>query len=263
VLFSVYGLMLVLTQYLQNVQGYSAEGAGVILLAQTVPLIIFSPIAGNVAGRIGGRLPTLGALTAAVAGLAVVIAGVGTSMVLVCVGLVLIGLAAAFGLPTATNVAMESVPATRAGMASGILSAQRALGSTAGFAVMGTVLAAVVASTLPGKFERSLPAADVGPAVDAVVADANPRAVASIIGPGKPLPSNVASVPELVDAADDAFVEGIRLALATGLVLCLLTLIVAYFVLPRGTRRQQRRTERTDARRLAHDDPKSALPSAP
>ncbi len=37
-------------------------------------------------------------------------------------------------------------------MASGIMSAQRALGSTAGFAIMGSVLAAVVAATLPAKF---------------------------------------------------------------------------------------------------------------
>ncbi|MGH9270380.1 MAG: DHA2 family efflux MFS transporter permease subunit [Ilumatobacteraceae bacterium] len=254
VLFSIYGLYLVLTQYLQNVEGFSAEGAGLVLLAQTVPLIIFSPVAGRVAGRIGDRVPTLGALAAAVAGLAAIMTGVGTSLLVVCVGLVLLGLAAAFGLPTTTNVAMQSVPAERAGMASGILSAQRALGSTAGFAVMGTVLAAVVAGTLPGKFEPYLPAADVGPAVDVVVADANPRAVASIIGPGKPLPSNVASVPELVDAADDAFVEGIRIALATGLVLCLLTLIVAFFVLPRGTGRQQRVAETKDAHREATED---------
>ena len=260
VLFAVYGLLLVLTQYLQNVEGYSAEGAGLVLLAQTVPLIIFSPIAGNLAGRIGGRVPTLGGLAAAVAGLAIIIVGVGSSLPAVCVGLVLLGLAAAFGLPTATNVAMESVPAARAGMASGILSAQRALGSTAGFAVMGTVLAAVVAGTLPGRFEPYLPAADVGPAVDAVVADANPRAVTSIIGPGKPLPSNVASVPELVDAADDAFVEGIRIALATGLVLCLVTLFVAFFVLPRGTGRRQGRTERADAHHLADEDPARRAP---
>ena len=38
-------------------------------------------------------------------------------------------------------------------MASGILSAQRALGSTAGFAIMGSVLALTVAAVLPNKLE--------------------------------------------------------------------------------------------------------------
>lgn len=255
VLFAVYGLLLVLTQYLQNVRGYSAEGAGLVLLAQTVPLIVFAPIAGNLAGRVGDRLPTLGGLAAAVVGLAIIIAGAGGPLVLVVVGLLLMGLAPAFVLPVATNVAMASVPAERAGMASGILSAQRALGSTAGFAIMGTLLAAVVAGTLPDRVAPYLPAADRQQVVDRVVADANPRAVTSIIGPGKPLPSNVASVPELVAAADDAFVEGIRIALASGLVLCLLAFVAAFVVIPRGTRAQQRTAEANDATQLRAKDP--------
>jgi hypothetical protein len=36
-----------------------------------------------------------------------------------------------------TSLAMTAVPAERAGMAAGIMSAQRALGSTVGFAVLG------------------------------------------------------------------------------------------------------------------------------
>src|SRR5829696_3779838 len=40
ILFSVYGLLLVITQYLQNIRDYSPERAGVLLLAFTVPTII-------------------------------------------------------------------------------------------------------------------------------------------------------------------------------------------------------------------------------
>lgn len=234
-LFTVYGLLLVLTQYLQNVLDESASRAGLVLLALTIPIVVFSPVAGNVAGRVGGRWPTILGLLSNVVGVTLVIIGIGGPLVLVLVGLVFMGMASAFVLTPATNIAMASVPTKRAGMASGMLSAQRALGSTAGFAVMGSVLAAVVAARLPDRFAASLPAADVQPAVDVVVADANPRAVASIIGPGKPLPTDVASVPELVDAADETFVEGIRIALASGLVLCVLALVAAWFVFPRRT----------------------------
>ena len=59
-------------------------------------------------------------------------------------GLVLVGAGAGLSISPTTNVAMSSIPPDRAGMASGIMSAQRALGSTAGFAVMGSVFAAVV-----------------------------------------------------------------------------------------------------------------------
>ena len=76
---------------------------------------------------------------------------------------------------------MASIPADRAGMASGIMSAQRALGSTAGFAIMGSVLAAVVGSaTLPGRFAPYLPEPAAAPRRSTpVVDDANPRAVVS------------------------------------------------------------------------------------
>jgi hypothetical protein len=119
-------------------------------------------------------------------------------------------------------------------MASGIMSAQRALGSTAGFAIMGSVLAAVVGSVLPAKFEPFLPEPARTEAVQAVVDDANPRAVVALIGPGKPLPDAVAERQELVDAADDAFAEGIRAALTVGLVLSILVLIAGAKVFPRG-----------------------------
>ena len=56
--------------------------------------------------------------------------------------------AAALCLTPITTLAMTSVPRERAGMASGIMSAQRAIGSTVGFAVMGSVLAAWLSATL-------------------------------------------------------------------------------------------------------------------
>ncbi len=71
-------------------------------------------------------------------------------------------------------------------------------------------------------------------AVEAVVDDANPRAVVALIGPGKPLPDAVAERHELVDAADDAFAEGIRTALAIGVVLSVLALIAGAKVFPKG-----------------------------
>ena len=42
-------------------------------------------------------------------------------------------------------------------MASGILSSQRAIGSTAGFAIMGSVFAATISIVLPGNLEPHIP----------------------------------------------------------------------------------------------------------
>jgi MFS family permease len=234
VLFCVYGLLLVLTQYFQNVRDYSPERAGVVLLAYTGPMIVLSPVAGAMAAKDGGRRPTLAGVTSLILGLLVIIVGIGRPLVLVIVGLLLVSVATGLSLSPTTNVAMSSIPPERAGMASGIMSAQRALGSTAGFAIMGSVLAAVVGSVLPAKFEPYLAEPARTAAVEAVVDDANPRAVVSLIGPGKPLPDAVADRQELIDAADDAFADGIRIALSVGLVLAILALIAGAKVFPKG-----------------------------
>jgi EmrB/QacA subfamily drug resistance transporter len=236
ILFSVYGLLLVITQYLQNVRGYSPETTGLIMLAFTAPTIVLAPIAGGLAAREGGRRPTLAGLTLLVIGLGVVTVGVGNPLGILIVGLFLVGVAAGLSVAPTTNVAMASIPPDRAGMASGIMSAQRALGSTAGFAVMGSVLAAVVATTLPARFEPYISQPPRQEVVDQVVEDANPRAVTSLIGPGKPLPDDVSKSSELVAAADDAFSRGIRAALLVGAVLTLGALIAGFFIFPRGTK---------------------------
>ena len=236
VLFSVYGLLLVITQYFQNVQTYSPERAGVLLLAFTVPTIIFAPIAGSVTARSGGRGPTLAGVSLLVAGLVVIAAGVGGALALVLIGLALIGTAGGLAVAPTTNVAMASMPSDRSGMASGIMSAQRALGSTAGFAIMGSVLAAVVAATLPSNLAPLLADPPRQQVVETVVDDANPRAVVSLIGPGKPLPDEVAQTDELVDAADDSFVAGIRAALLVGGGMTVAALVVGTLIFPKGTR---------------------------
>ena len=147
---------------------------------------------------------------------------------------------------------MASIPPDRAGMASGIMSAQRALGSTAGFAIMGSVLAAVIATTLPARFEPYVSEPPRQQLVDQVVEDANPRAVTSLIGPGKPLPDDISKQDELVDAADDAFIRGMRIALIIGAVLTLGALIAGFFIFPRGARDES--DEETEATDLAVEE---------
>jgi EmrB/QacA subfamily drug resistance transporter len=235
VLFGIYGTMLVITQYFQNVRDYSAEEAGFLMLAMTIPVMVLAPIAGRLAARIGGRRPTLIGVSLIASGLVVLTVGVGGNLVWTLVGLALVGGAGGLAVAPVTSVAMSSIPEDRSGMASGILSAQRALGSTAGFAIMGSVLAAVVSLTLPDKFEPYLPDEQQrDEAVEEVVEDANPRAVTALLGPGQPLSDDVKEAPELEQAADDAFVEGIRAAVAVAFVLVVGTLVAGYLIFPKS-----------------------------
>lgn len=234
VLFTVYGTLLLVTQYFQNIRGYGPIHTGLLMLSMTAPSVVAAPIAGRMTGRYGARLPTLLGVGAICAGTLLLATTTGGAVIVTLAGLALTGVAGSLAVAPATTIAMRAVPADRSGMASGIIGVQRALGSTAGFAVMGSVLAAVISMQLPHAFEPALPdRSERQVAVDRVVADANPRAVAAVAGPGKPLPESVAGVDELLSAADRTFVTGMRAAWLFGFLVVVATFVAGWFVLPR------------------------------
>jgi EmrB/QacA subfamily drug resistance transporter len=234
ILFCAYGTLFIVTQYFQNVREYSPEKTGVLMLAFTVPSIILSPIAGRVAANEGGRRPALLGSALAVIATGIWAATDASELWITLIALAFLGAGAGLGIPSSTSVAMGGIPPERSGMASGILSSQRALGSTAGFAIMGSVLAITVSTALPGRLETLVPNEAQREEVSETVADdANPEAIATLIGPGKPLPDNVQTEDEILEATDDVFIDGIRLAMLVGCAIVLSALIVGWFVFPR------------------------------
>ena len=233
-LFCVYGTLFVITQYFQNVRDYSPERAGMLMLSFTLPAVVLAPIVGRIVAARGGRGPSLVGLTCAVLGTAILATGDASHLPVTLAGLTLVGATGGIAVASATSIAMSGIAPERSGMASGILSSQRALGSTAGFAIMGTVLAVTVAGVLPERLESSIPSsADRTAVVDQVVADANPNAVTALIGPGKPLPDKVREDDDVLAATDAAFVSGIRVAMAVGCGVALSALVLGWFLFPR------------------------------
>ena len=151
-------------------------------------------------------------------------------------GLVFVGVGAALCLTPITSLAMTAVPAERAGMASGIMSAQRALGSTVGFAVLGSILAAALTATLSAHLAGALPDPTERKEVAAtIIGNANPRAYTAEIGPGRPIQHlDAATQKAILAAADSDFVEGIRFSLATAMVFLALVLAAGFAWFPRG-----------------------------
>jgi EmrB/QacA subfamily drug resistance transporter len=237
-LFCVYGTLFIITQYFQNVRDYSPVETGFLLLAMTIPTIILSPITGRVVAARGARGPTLIGLASVACGTGLLAATDASSLAIVLVGIALVGVSAGMSVAAATSEAMGSIPPERSGMASGILSSQRALGSTAGFAIMGSILAVTISSALPGDLESVIPnKKDRDEVVEQIVDDANPQAVAGLIGPGKPLPKNVKEDDEALAAADDAFVEGIRIAMLVGFLVSGSALVLSWRLFPKGRER--------------------------
>ena len=77
VLFGIYGTMLVVTQYFQNIKDYSAIEAGFLMLALSLPVVVLAPLAGRLVARYGGRSVTLFGVLSIFTGLLVLAVGVG------------------------------------------------------------------------------------------------------------------------------------------------------------------------------------------
>jgi EmrB/QacA subfamily drug resistance transporter len=137
----LFGALFLMSQFFQICLGYSPLGAGVRLLAWSMPPMFIAPIAGVLADRYGNRpFMALGmALQAAGLAWVALIAAPGVSYGEVGVALLIAGIGTSFCFPTVANAIMGSVPLKEAGVASGANSTIRELGGVFGIAVLATV----------------------------------------------------------------------------------------------------------------------------
>ena len=114
--------------------------------------------------------------------------------------------------------------------------AKRALGSTVGFAVLGSVLAAFLTMTLGEHLAHSLPdPVERKEVVETIIGNATPRAYTAEIGPGRPIQHvDPATQAAILTAADSDFVQGIRMSLATAILVLAIVLAAGYAWFPRG-----------------------------
>jgi MFS family permease len=169
--FGMFGSIFLLSQYLQNVQGYSPLEAGVRTLPWTGMPMIVAPIAGALTDRIGGKplLVTGLALQAvALAWMALIISPtVPYADMVAPFALAGIGMGLFFA-PVAT-VVMSSVKLVEAGQASGANNAIRELGGVFGVAVLASIFAHQGGYGSPDLFtDGILPALWVGAGVVAL-----------------------------------------------------------------------------------------------
>jgi len=236
VLFTIYGMLLLTTQFLQNVRGYPPQVTGLMMLPFSASVTIVSPLVGRMVGRFGARPPILVGLACMIVGLVVLMIGGHGSTWVVIAGLGITGCGGALCLTPITTLAMTSVPPQRAGMASGIMSAQRAIGSTVGFAVMGSVLAAWLSATLQSDLVPVVrDPAERRAVAQAIVASANPRAHVAEIGPRQPIAyPDAATQAAIVAVAEVDFVQGIRAALGLAAMVLAAVLLAGWRWFPRG-----------------------------
>jgi EmrB/QacA subfamily drug resistance transporter len=140
--------LLVNTLYLQDVRHYSALHAGLLLLPLAVASVIFGPLNGRLLAKHGPRVSFLIAGTAlTVAGLMLTRVSHTTPLWWLFCAYAAMGIGnSAVGAPI-THTAVAGMPLTQSGVAAGINSTTRQIGSTLGVAIAGATLAATDTST--------------------------------------------------------------------------------------------------------------------
>ena len=137
-----YGVVFVLSLFLQQQRGLSTLQTGLAFVPMTVLGAVMNLLAAKAAARFGARAPIAAGLLLMVAGLLAVASAAGSAPTPVLALLLApIGSGGALAVPAATALLLEHVPAERAGTASGVLNTCRQLGAALAVAVFGALLA--------------------------------------------------------------------------------------------------------------------------
>ena len=140
--FSVFSVGLLVALFLQIVQHHSVATTGLLMLSQPIVMAGLSPVFGQLSDRVGSRaLTTVGMVTIAGALflLAALPGGASAAWIVLCLGLLGIGMAA-FSSPNEA-AALGAAPRVRLGAASSILGSARYIGQFLSLSVLGAVAA--------------------------------------------------------------------------------------------------------------------------
>ncbi|MES9507438.1 MFS transporter [Streptomyces sp. NPDC000609] len=212
------GLVFFLSQFLQLVQGRGPLEAGLAELPAAVGAVVAGLIAGRAARRFSVRSVVTGGLGAiGLALAAVTLIHRETAYPLIGAVLLIVGVGAGFAFTVTSDVILSSVPKEQAGSAGAVSETAYELGAALGIALLGSIVTGVYQTFDTPHGVPSAPAAAAHESLGGAVEAAHG------------LPSQQGQA--LVAAAQDSFVEGLRLAAGVGAAVLLATAVAAWFLL--------------------------------
>ncbi|MFF3290127.1 MFS transporter [Streptomyces sp. NPDC003023] len=212
------GLVFFLSQFLQLVQGRQPFEAGLAELPAAVGAVATGLVAGRAARRFSVRSVVAGGLAAVGLSLAVLtLLDKSTGYPLLGAALLIVGAGAGFSFTVTADVILSSVPKEQAGAASAVSETAYELGAALGIALLGSIVTGVY---------RDFTAPEGTPAA---VSSAAHESLGGAVEASAALPPARADM--LVGAAQEAFVDGLRLAAGAGAAVLLATAVAAWFLL--------------------------------
>jgi len=203
--FALFGMIFLMTQYLQLVQGRSAIQTGLVMLPLAFGLMIGSGLSNKMNGKLGTPKQLFGALTV----VALVIGSValwqpGTPVWVVALFFFVLPLGMGNVMAPATAAVMSAVPEAKAGVGSAMNDLNRQVAGALGVAIIGSVSSSIYSAKVETA-TAGLPHDAAGAATDSVGGAA---------GVAAHLPAGAGD--SLMAAAGGAFTDAMGLALLVG-----------------------------------------------
>ena len=218
----MFGIFLVLVQFMQAVLGYSALAAAASLLPMVVIMMPLSAVAPTLAARVGSRRVLLTGVGFFVVGLILLATMVSAEggYWSVIPGLLVVAVGIGLCMSPATMTITESLPADKQGVASALNDTVRELGGAVGIALLGSLVNAGYRSSVSSVTGNLAP--DVAHQVEEGIGSAFAAT-----------PQLGEQAPTILAAARDALVDGWRLSMWFGVALAAGAFV---FLLVRGPR---------------------------
>jgi DHA2 family methylenomycin A resistance protein-like MFS transporter len=157
--FAYYGVIFILSFYLQTVRGFSVLHAGLIFLPLTGTFLFANITSGWLQARVGSRLPMIiGGLIGASGYALLALFGISetASIWAMLPGLALIPAGMGLAVPAMTTAILGSVQRSQGGTASAVLNTARQVGGAMGVAVYGALVAAPATAAILSGIEIAL-----------------------------------------------------------------------------------------------------------
>lgn len=216
VTFGLLGMLFVMPQYLQLVNGHDAFGTGLRLLPLIGGLVVGAPAGERIAAATRYRVPVTAGLLILAAGLAAgASTDVDTGFGFVAAWMAVVGLGIGLALSPAMDAVLGALPPERAGAGTAITMTLRQVGGALGVALLGSLLAQGYRDRVD---TAGLPAPAADGARDSIAAA---LAVAARLGD-----------PALAISAKAAYVHGMAIVLYTTAAIAALSALLTAVLLP-------------------------------
>lgn len=239
IFFAALGVLFFVTFYLQLVRGYTPLQAGALMLPFALAQMIFAPRSAAMVRRFGAKaVCAVGLTLTAVSLYGWIWIDAHTPIWVVGLLFAIQGIGMANVMPPAMESILSTLPRERAGVGSAVANTVRQVGGALGLAVLGAVVMAVYRDR-------------VDPALTALPASERPDAAESIAG-AHGVAARV-DAPELVPAANEAFLTAMHTAATVSAVFATASVLVVLRWLP---------GRRTRSARVGAGAPAGAAPAA-